>query len=174
MLIREQARRIARHSWAERSLFEIVGAWSVDESDDAAARHFAAQARHHAWRASMWDDLRPVLHDVETATDAPASIVDAFAAVARSSSTAERLGAVGQIVLPALVARYEHDLALTDPVADAPMIRVLRLVVTDAKEDWQAAALLQRSVVRTEEDVDRAAAHQSQLEVLLLPWNSHD
>jgi hypothetical protein len=54
------------------------------------------------------------------------------------------------------------------------MIRVLRLLISDAKEDWQAAALLHRSVVRTEEDVDRAAAHQSRLEVLLLSWNSVD
>jgi len=41
----------------------------------------------------------------------------------------------------------------------------------DAKQDWRAAAQLQRSVVRTEEDSDRAAAHQSWLEVLLPCWD---
>jgi hypothetical protein len=173
VLIREQALRIARHRWAERRLFDIVGAWSLDEPDADVARHFAAQARHHAWRASMWDVVRPVLHDVDTMPDVPGSTIEAFDAVDRSSTTAERLTAVGQ-VLAVLVGRYEHDLASTDPVADAPVIRVLRLVISDAKEDWQAAALLQRSVVRTEEDVDRAAAHQSRLEVVLVALNAED
>ena len=174
MLIREQALRIARHRGAERRLFEIVGAWSIDERNADVSRFFAAAARHHAWRASMWEELQPVLHDVDADTfEMPAAVVAAFDAIATSSTTAERLAAVGAVVLPAIVARYEHDLA-ADPVADAPVIRVLRLVVSDAKEDWQAAALLQRSVVRTEEDIDRAAAHQSRLEVLLLPWNSED
>ena len=174
MLIREQARRIARHRWAERRLFEFVGAWSIDENDADAARHFAAQARHHAWRASMWDEVLPVLHDIESTIGPPASIVEAFDALAGSATTAERLACLSEVVMPALVGRYEHDLASADPVADAPMIRVLRLVVADAKEDWQAAALLHRSVVRTEEDVDRAAAHQSRLELLLSSWTSED
>ena len=152
----------------------MVGAWSIDEPDADAARHFAAQARHHAWRASMWDDVQPVLHDLDAAIDVPAAIIEAFDALAGSSTTVERLAGVGEVALPALVARYDHDLASADPVADAPMIRVLRLVVSDAKEDWQAAAQLRRSVVRTDEDIDRAAACQSRLEVLLLPWNSED
>ena len=169
-LIHDQARRLARYAWVERRLFEIVGAWSADECDADAVPLFAAEARHHAWRAAMLEELRPVLHDVDAATLMPsADVVHAFVELARTSTTLERVTALDDVVLPRLLDRYDADLASGDPVADAPVLRVLRLLRQDANEDWQAAARLQRSVVRTEEDNARAAAHQSKLEVLLLP-----
>ena len=170
MRITELARRAARYEWLERRLFETVGAWSTDEQDVDAVRVLAAEARHHAWRAGMWAELAPVLHDVDRGTLGPTlAAADAFDALTALSTTTERLTALAEVVLPSVVGRYEAELGTADPVSDAPVIRVLHLLSLDAKQDWGAAAQLHRSVVRTEEDRERAAATQSWMEVLLLP-----
>ena len=170
MHIVEQARRLARYEWLERRLFEIVGAWSAGDADAEAVRVFATQARHHGWRAGMWSELTPVLHDVDRATVGPTlAAVEAMDAFASLGSTVERSTALANTVLPTLQRRYDTELEGSNPVADAPVIRVLQLLSLDAKQDWGAAAQLHRSVVRTEEDKERAAATQSWLEVLLLP-----
>jgi hypothetical protein len=170
MNITEMARRVARYLWIERRLFEIVGAWSADERDADAVRVLAAEARHHAWRAGMWAELAPLLHDVDRATLGPSlAAVEGFDALTSLSTTIERVTALVEVVLPSVERRYESELDGADPVSDAPVIRVLQLLSLDAQQDWGAAAQLRHSVVRTEEDKERAAATQSWLEVLLLP-----
>ena len=170
MRITDLARRAARYEWLERRLFEVVGRWTLDEHDRDALRQFATEARHHAWRAEMWTDVAPVLHDVDrTSLDAPPAAVEALDALASLSTTIERVAALADVILPGLLEAYESQLATADPVSDAPVIRVLQLLSLDAKQDWGAAAQLRHSVVRTEEDKERAAATQSWLEVLLVP-----
>src|SRR5437879_5458441 len=170
MFIVDQARLVARRAWIERRLFEIVGRWSTEDGDADAVRVFAAEARHHAWRADRWSDLAPVLHDVDPAAHDPSTAaLEAVDALASITTTLDRITALATVVLPNIVRAYEADLASGEPVADAPLLRVLQMIVLDAKQDWGAAAQLQRSVVRTEEDSERAAATQSWLEVLLLP-----
>jgi hypothetical protein len=170
VLIRDQARRVARHQWVERRLFEIVGSWSADEADADAARVLATESRHHAWRAAMWAELQPVLHDVDDAElRVGADLAAAFDELARSVAMLERAVTLGAVVLPAVVACYEGDAERLDPVSDGPVRRVLELVTLDAKQDWQAAAQLQRSVVRTDEGIERATAYQSRIEALLRP-----
>jgi hypothetical protein len=170
MLITELARRAARFEWVERRLFEVVGAWAADESNADAVRLFAAQARHHAWRASMWSELAPVLHDGDpSALAIPSAAAEALEALASTAATVDRVTALGEIVLPNVVRTYERELADANEVSDAPVMRALQLLSQDAKQDWGAAARLLRSVVRTEEDNERAATTQSWFEVLLVP-----
>lgn len=170
MRITELARRVARDEWIERRLFEIVGAWALDEQDGDVVRVFAAEARHHGWRAGMWAELAPVLHDVDDkALTPPAPVIDAFDTLATVSSTVERVAALADVVLPDVIGTYEAASERADPVADAPVIRALQLLILDTKQDRGAAARLRRSVVRTEEDSERAAATQSWLKVLLPP-----
>ena len=99
-------------------------------------------------------------------TLAAVEAMDAFVSLA---TTVERSTALSTAVLPSLERCYDEVLEQADPICDAPLIRVLQLVSLDAKQDRGAAAQLQRSVVRTEEDSERAAATQSWMKVLLLP-----
>jgi hypothetical protein len=169
VLIRDTARRLAHHAWVERRLFEVVGGWAANTSDGDVARVLGAQSYHHAWRASLFEERVPLLHDLDPGElEAPASLVAFLDAAAAPTDVLERLVGLVRVVVPDLVARYEEDLAAASPVADAPVIRALRLALADAQEDWRAALVLLRSRLRTEGDVVRAAAHQSALERLLL------
>jgi len=169
VLIRDTARQLARDAWIERRLFEILGAWSADCPEPDAARLLAEQSHHHAWHASLLEERQPVLHDLGADELAPpASLVALLDAVAAPTRTIERLTGLVRVVVPELLAGYEERLAVANPVADAPVARVLRLVVADEQEDWRAAVGVLRSMLRTEGDVVGATAQQSNLEGLLL------
>lgn len=168
MLIRETARRLAHLRWIETRLFECTGAWVADEEAPAVRRLLATESRHHGWRASMWDELVPVLHDLDPGDTAPTPAAVAFLdAVGDARGTVERLTGLANVVLPYVLRCYEDDLASATEVSDAPVARVLRLVSLDAGDDWRAAEALLRSSPGTEDEAARAAARQSDLERLL-------
>lgn len=169
MLIRDTARRLAHHAWLERRLFEVVGAWVGEPSDGEAAGVLGAISQHHGWRADQLQPLLPVLHDLDRAELEPnptwVALIDDAAA---PDALLARLLGLAHVVLPEVLAGYERDLSGLGPVADAPVVRVLTIVRDDLRRDWWAATSLLRSLPRTEEDLERATAHQVGLERRLL------
>lgn len=129
MLIRDTLERTSRHRSVEGELFEVVGRWAGEEDDPGLTRVLAAQARHHAWRATMWDALVPVLHDVP----APDTGLGDLRSTLESPSVPALAG-----VLEGLIADYEADLATATEVSDAPVARVLQLVLLDTRADLDA------------------------------------
>lgn len=129
MLIRETLERTLRHRSVEGVLFEIVGRWAAEAGDPELTRALAAQARHHAWRATMWAGLVPVLHDVPAPE---ADLGDVRSRLAPPSVPA----LVG--VLAASIGSYEADLAAATELSDAPVARVLQLVLLDTQADLDA------------------------------------
>jgi len=173
VLIRDTVRRLARRRWAERRLFEVLGGWSLDCPEPDVARHLAAQAHHHAWHASLWDERLPLLHDGDPADVVPpGELVALYDGMAAPRDTLERLVGLARVVLPALLAGYDADRAAATPVADAPVLRALGLVITDVENDWRATTTFLGSLVRTGAEEERAAAHQLRLEQLALPLNN--
>jgi hypothetical protein len=168
VLIRETTRRLARYEWIEGRLFEVLGGWSLAGGDADGARLFAAASHRHAWHARLWAERRPLLDDLEPAEVAtPDELVTALDEIA-ASEPAGRVVTYGGIVLPALVTIYGAHLEAASAVADAPVMRALRLVIADANEDRQAARALLDAVPAGGLDVDRAAARRSSLAELLL------
>lgn len=129
MLIRETLERTVHHRAVEGVLFELVGRWAAGTGDPERTRVLAAQARHHAWRAAMWDGLVPVLHDVP--------VPDAGLGDLRSQLAPPSVAALAG-VLDALIAGYEADLSAATEVSDAPVARVLQLVLLDTRADLDA------------------------------------
>jgi hypothetical protein len=70
----------------------------------------------------------------------------------RSSNTIELLVAFFGVLRPALIAAYEHQLELTNPIFDYPTCRILRTIVAEERQmvEWGTEAL--RGLIRTEED----------------------
>jgi hypothetical protein len=168
VLIRASTRRLARYEWMEGRLFEVLGAWSLDGGDADASRLFATASHHHAWHAGLWAERRPLLHDLDpTSLATPDELVAAVRAVAESEP-AGRVAAYADIVLPALLEVYGAHLGEASAVADAPVMRALRLVIADANEDRQAARALLDAVTPGGDGIDRAAARRSSLAELLL------
>jgi len=131
----------------------------------------AAQSAHHGWHAGLWGERLPTLHDVDPGSwvkPASAGVEEAVALLAGAAGTIERLAGVHRVLLPRLVAAHSEHLEATSPVADAPTIRTLRLVLSDECEDQRAGERLLQSLLASRADVERAAAQQAAVESLLV------
>lgn len=166
--LEDVARLVGAYVWAERRLFEVLGAFAGSETSDEAALFFDTRAQHHAWHAELLAEQLPLLAGVDhaTLTVAPsagaAGTVDALAA---AGGTLPRLAGLGRVVLPRLVAGYQAHLSRSAPVADAPLARALGLVVHDELDALQAAeALLERAGAADPAGLAAAAAGLAGLE----------
>lgn len=163
------ARRAGAARWLDARLFEILGGWTASVPEPEVKIALAAQAAHHGWHATLWDDRLPTLHGVDPATwIAPAPAVEpAVAALAEATGTVERLAGVHRALLPRLIAAHASHLEAASPVADGPTIRTLRLVLQDERDDREAGERLLLRLLATRADVERAAAAQVAVEALL-------
>jgi len=164
------ARRAGAAIWLDERLFEILGGWVATTAEPEVKLLVAAQSAHHGWHAGLWAERLPSLHDVDPASwVAPAPGVEAAVdRIATADGTIERLVGVHRVVLPRLAAAHAEHLDACSPVADGPTIRTLRLVLQDEWEDQRAGEHLLQRILRSRDDVERAAAHQASVEALLV------
>lgn len=170
----ESARRMGHYRWIEMRLFEALGRWVQSVPELEVKVHLGARSREHAWHADLWHDRLPVLSGVRPdeltvpASEEVAGFMCAVATPPQPDGTIERLVGVYRVVLPHLVAAYASHLRRASPVCDAPAIRTLRLVLSDEQEAWTEGEALLQAVIRTPDDVERAAARQTVLTKSLL------
>jgi len=199
-----QARIVGSYQWVERRLFELLGSWVASEPVAEAQVLFDVYSQQHAWHAELFADRLPALDSVDPATLVlpPSAEVDRMLSVlagavldggqsgnsgtllargtiseASSGGTLPRLVDVGRVVLARLVTGYALHLRHSSPVADAPMIRCLRLVLRDETEEWQALEALTQTLLRRPHDVAVVTVHQQRLEEMIagagsgiVPW----
>lgn len=165
------ARRAGAARWLDARLFEVLGGWVPTVAEPEVKIALAAQASHHGWHAGLWGERLPTLHDTDRASwarPASAGVEEAVALLAGAAGTLERLVGVHRALLPRLVAAHSEHLASTSPVADAPTIRTLRLVLNDEIEDQRIGERLLQPLLSSRAEVERAAAHQAAVESLLV------
>jgi len=183
-----QARLVGGYQWIERRLFEVLGGWVTSEPIAEARLMFDVYSQQHAWHAELWAERLPVLDGLDTATLTlpPSTEVDrllSFLAggapgqAPAAGGTLLRLVGLARVVLPRLIAGYGLHLRRAAPVADAPVVRSLRLVVRDEIEAWQATETLVQTLVGRPHDIAVVTAHQQALEEVLagtgpglVPW----
>lgn len=161
----------ARRVWVEQRLFEVLGGWVATTEEPEARMALATSCRRHEWHARLWHDLVPAIGTppVEVRITCPGPGWEAVLdAVAGATSTVERLSGAWRAVLAHLIATDDARLAVTTPVADAPLRRVLGLVLADDVEEWRAAEVLIRGLAGDEAPLYAALEHQAQVEHLLL------
>jgi hypothetical protein len=149
-LLRESARRLGHYAWAERRLFELLGAWAGDTADPAARPLFAAHAAHHAWHADVLRDRLPRARGfaADSLVSPPSpQVIEAFDVLAAlgPAATNARLGGVYRVVVPQLGRAYLYNLDRLVPISDGPTMRWLRLVLRDELADWRVGARLLES-----------------------------
>jgi hypothetical protein len=167
--LEDSGRRFGHYVWAERRLFEVVGAWSGDSRDTAARPVLAANAAHHAWRATVLAGRLPRARglDVDGWIAAPDdTVAEAFAMLDRPgpNDTTARLVGVYRVVVPVLVEEYRSHLDLMTELADRPAIRWLRLVLHDELDDQRTGLALLAGRDETAVDV---VAHKDRVVALL-------
>jgi hypothetical protein len=134
----EWAARASGARAVELRVADRLGA-CVDLVRDGRGKAILARvARHHGYHSELWDGIVPVLHDAPppSAPDpkSPLGAVAAAVAASEAATDDERTRLVGD-TLPALVAVYREWEAAASPLADAPALRVLRLVLADDERD---------------------------------------
>lgn len=139
--IAEWARRARASRAIEMATADALGR-AVATTDDLAVRlALVGRARAHAWRATQWELVIPLLHDVSVANDAvvdDAAVVDAFTRV-RDADVAELINHEPMLT-HALVGAWQQWLSEASTVADAPYMHVIRRVVADANMSTNAGA----------------------------------
>lgn len=158
-------------AWVEQRLFEVLGGWVAVTAEAEARNALAVGCRRHEWHAGLWRDLVPDIGratvDERLVAPSPAWVA-LLEAVAAAPTTVERLVGFTRVVLAHLITADDARLAVATPVADAPLRRVLSLVLADDVDEWRTGEGLLRRLVVDRATVDAAVAHQNRVEHLLL------
>jgi hypothetical protein len=89
------------------------------------------RARRHGWRASQWEAVMPVLHDVAAVAERDVVIAAALDGLAVASGGSAALAADDELVAAA-VATWRRWVEDAGVVADAPYVRAARRCLDDA------------------------------------------
>jgi len=169
----ETARRVGHYKWTEMKLFEALGGWIATVPELDVKMRLGTHCYHHAWHADLWNKRLPELREMNTdRLTMPAEGMEAFIAAMTEpeaqEQTIEKLVGVYRVLIPHMISAYTYHLNNTSTITDAPTIRSLKFALQDEFEDWRDGEMLIQSLLETEEEIERAAAHQVKLEKLLL------
>jgi hypothetical protein len=140
------AQRVGGLAWLEGRLFEVCGAWATDAGSvpdgasgtPAEIRVFlAGVSRHHAELAAGWQERLPVRAGVDRAAlvVAPPGPAEHVFERLEAGSLALRLFGLVEVVLPRLLQSYREDVDLASPVAEGPVIAVLRRAIFEVDRE---------------------------------------
>jgi hypothetical protein len=140
----DTAQFLGHATWLERKLFNAVGDWVKSTKAPAAKLAFARESRHHGWHAEMLEPLRPDTRDHQPDARNPfdASWRGLTTKMVAATTTSQRLERLEEL-LARTVECYEEHLEALSPVRDAPLERVLRLVLADYRADLAEVKVLQ-------------------------------
>lgn len=168
----EQARMVASYGFIEQRLFELLGGWVESESRNEARLFFDVQSQQHAWHAQLFEDRLPALEglDAEKATAGTLTAVEeVLEQLAAQTETLVRLAGLGRLVLPRLVTGYTIHTERAAAVADASLVRSLRLVLSDEREAWHSCEELIETLFEEGAKTEELARQVGGLEDVLVP-----
>ena len=171
--VEDSARRVGNYKWIEMKLFEALGGWIATVPELDVKLRLGTHAYHHAWHSELWHKRLPELREMNPdRLTAPADGMEAFVAAMTGpeaqDQTIEKLVGVYRVLIPHKIAAYTFHRNNTSTITDAPTIRSIELILRDEFDDWRDGEMLLQSLIETDEEVDRAAAHQASLEKLMV------
>ena len=167
--VRENSQRLANYRYLEIQLLEMLGGWCHTTSQLAYKAAFGYHVYDHAQSADRLGERMEQLRSGRE-TQEPAS--DAFAHLCEDvwslESSLDRLVAVYRVLEPHLVSTYVYHADATDPLTDAPTVRLLRQLAATGQSHvaWGQAVL--DALTQQPEDRRRALELQSELEARLV------
>lgn len=133
--------RLGALRWAELSVFALAGGWVTETPEPEARVVLAGVSRHAARRAGVLGDRLPTAGALEasvvTLPSAP-ELAEILRAIEVLEGTADRLAALGEVVLPGIADALASLIATLSPVADATSLRTLPPLVGDLGADGAA------------------------------------
>ena len=171
--VEDSARRVGNYRWLEMRLFEALGGWVATVPELDVKTMLGRHTYHHAWHAELWTKRLPELREmVPEKRTLPANehietFVDALTEPEAPELTIEKLVGVYRVLLPHKIAAYTYHLNGTSRITDGPTIRSLTFILQDEFEGWRDGEMMLQSLIESEDDVDRAARRQAELETLM-------
>src|SRR4051794_5973413 len=124
--VSENAKRLSNYRYLEIQLMEMIGGWCHTTPPLALKAAFGYHVYDHARNADVLAERLAQLRSGRERED-PAN--DDFARlcehIGRLDSTVDRLVAIYRVLEPHLVSTYVYHADATDPLADAPTVRLL-------------------------------------------------
>jgi hypothetical protein len=167
--VAENSQRLANYRYLEIQLLEMIGGWCHTTPQLAYKATFGYHVYDHARNA---DELGERLEQLRSGRDREEPATDEFAHLCEHvwnlEDTIDRLVAVYRVLEPHLVSTYVYHGDATDPMADAPTVRMLRQLagIDQSHIAWGQAVL--ESLTASPEDRKRALAVQADLEERLV------
>jgi hypothetical protein len=171
--VEESARRVGHYKWIEMRLFEVLGGWVATVPEVDVKVMLGRHCYHHAWHAELWHKRLPELREMnpERLCRAPNPDLEAFVAALTEPEahefTIEKLVGVYRVLLPRKIGAYTYHLNGTSKITDAPTIRSLGFILDDELTDWREGEMMLQALIAGDEDVERAARRQAELETLI-------
>jgi hypothetical protein len=172
--VEESARRVGNYKWIEMRLFEVLGGWVATVPELDVKIRLGTHCYKHAWHAELWHKRLPELREMnpdrltQPANDAVVAFMDAVTEPEAPDQTIEKLVGVYRVLIPHKVAAYTYHLNATSTITDAPTIRSLKFILIDEIDDWTDGEMMLQSLIRTSDEVERAAARAQRLEALIV------
>ena len=172
--VEETARRVGNYKWVEMRLFEALGGWVATVPELDVKMRLGTHCYKHAWHADLWNKRLPELREMnperltQPANDDMVAFMDAVTEPEAPDQTIEKLVGVYRVLIPHKIAAYTYHLNNTSTITDAPTIRSLKFILNDELEDWTDGEMMLQSLIRTPEEVERAATRARELEKLIV------
>jgi hypothetical protein len=166
--VQENSRRLANYRYLEIQLMEMLGGWCHTTAPLAHKAAFGYHVFDHAQAANLigerLEQLRSSAERQEPATDEFARLCEY---IWQLDSAVDRLVAVFRVLEPHLVSTYVYHADATDPMTDAPSVRLLRLLAGMGQSHiaWGQAVL--DALTATAAERTKALAVQADLEARL-------
>jgi hypothetical protein len=143
--VKENARRLLRYFYFERRLGQAIGAWALAIPDFEVK---VESGRHLYWHMDAARQFRERLHEQEMTFSAVDEFRDAeidklIDEMLSAADTAELLVGLHQVLGKELANAYRHHIDNTDPVTDAPTIRMMKQILLDYEPmlEWAEQAI---------------------------------
>ena len=143
--IDELAARCGHYCWVEHRLFELAGTWAGEEAEPAIRVFLSAFSRQHGLLANEWYDRLPVRAGIDRSAlvvPPPGALEGVLAGLGAEPDLSARLAGLTEMVLPQLMAAYDGHLAQASPVAEGPVMAVLRHARLMAATDLECGSTL--------------------------------
>lgn len=142
--LRESAAVIGAAVWHERRAFEVVGSLVATIPEPRVKAVFSTVSRHHAFRADLLASVLPRTHDltpddviVAGAGSESLDELDSTGSTGSTRLTGELVDRLAEVLQSTVVRLGGHRARLV-PVSDAPLHRVLGIVLADLEADRDA------------------------------------
>lgn len=173
---KEQAVRVVRYEWIEKTLFTLLGSW-VSQVEEPEIKIFLSESSFgHGWHAQLlherrWSNYEPFQQEISPAASNTIQFFQ-FINNTTAMTTIQKMSAIYRVFLPRLISTYNFHLELGFETSEGPLLKVLNFVIANELENWRKGEFFLQSLLVSPQHIQEAGVFQLPLETLLVQSES--